>query len=334
MKKIITLLCMILLFVGCDQSENKTINSGVKTQKFVKEKFLFGTYIKMIVFSDNKEKASNAMDAAFNKIGEIDKKYNSKTEGSLIYNLNHSQNKEIKLDSEGIFLFNEIKKVYDLSGEKYDITISPLLDLWGFGHDNRTSVPKNNEIEKTLKKVNFNNVIIKNNILSLKKPVEELDTGSFLKGYAIEKGRQVLKEKGIENGFITSVSSITTINGKPNEQPWRIGIQNPSNLQKIIGLVEIKNKSLGISGDYQTYVEIEGKKYHHIMDKVTGYPVNDKKLVVVICDSSFYADMYSTAFFNMEIDQVFRLAKKLDVEILIIDSENNIQTTKNFHLIK
>lgn len=324
MKKIILSAFLILLFVGCGKSN--------ELKKIEKEKFLFGTYIKMIVFSENKEVADKAIEAAFNKIGEIDNKYNSKTRGSLIYKLNHSENKEIILDDEGVYLFKNIKKIYQISNKKYDITISPLLDLWGFGKKPRETVPSESEIKEALKKVDFSKVILEGNKLILKDPVKEIDTGSFLKGYAIEKGKEVLKENGIKSGFITSVSSIAAIGEKPDQKPWKIGIQNPSNLQEILGIVKINDKSLGISGDYQIYVEIQGKKYHHIMDKATGFPVKDKKLVVVIADSAFLADMYSTAFFNMKTSDILRKSEELNVKILVIDSQNNIQTTKNFHL--
>lgn len=335
MKKLMVLIVILLTFIGCGKEKKVFDNSfDVKEKKYTEEKFLFGTYIKMIVFSENKDKAYEAMNAAFDKIGEIDNRYNSKTKNSLIYKLNHSDNREISLDDEGMYLFNEVKRVYDLSDGRYDISISPLLDLWGFGTKERDEVPSQEEIKETLKNIGFDKVVVEEGKLTLKEPIKQLDTGSFLKGYAIEQGRKVLEEKGIKNGFVTSISSITTIDGKPNGQPWKIGIQDPSNLQNILGVVEIRNKSLGISGDYQTYVEIQGKKYHHIMDKRTGYPVSDKKLVVVVCDSAFYADMYSTAFFNMKISDIFEEAKRLNVEVLIIDSENNIQTTRNFHLNK
>ena len=325
MKKIIFLIMVLFIFAGCGQK-------NVSEQKYIEERFLFGTYIQMIVFSDNKDKAYDAMNEAFKKIAEIDSKYNSKTKNSLIYDLNHSERKEIILDEEGMMLFNKVKEVYEMSGGKYDITISPLLDVWGFNTNGRENVPADEEIQKALNIIGFDKVVLEGNKLILKEPVKEIDTGSFLKGYAVQEARNILAEKGIKHGFVSSVSSIATVGGKPDGTPWKIGIQNPADSEKILGIVEVENKSLGISGDYQTYVEINGKKYHHIMDKETGYPVKDKKLVAVVCDSAFDADMFSTAFFNMKPENIFKKAEVLNADVLIVDSDEKIKTTKSFQL--
>ena len=102
------------------------VSCGKKIEKIEESKFLFGTYIKIIVYSDNKEKAMKSIEKAFNEIQRIDEKYNSKSEGSLIYNLNNSDNKTVKLNEEGIKLFEGVKKAYELSEHKYDVTIAPL----------------------------------------------------------------------------------------------------------------------------------------------------------------------------------------------------------------
>ena len=323
MKKIIFLIVIIFTLFGCGKK---------KQERYTQERFLFGTYIQMIVFSDDKDKALNAMNKAFEKIAKIDDMYNSKNKNSVIYKLNHSEKKEVVLNDEGAYLLNKVKEVYDMSGGKYDITISPLLDVWGFNTNGRESIPSYEEIENALKVIGFDKVILDKNKLTLKENVKEIDTGSFLKGYAVQEARNILLENGIEHGFVSSVSSIATIGGKPDGTPWKIGIQNPANSEEILGIVEVNNKSLGISGDYQTYVEIQGKKYHHIMDKKTGYPVEDKKLVVVMCDSAFDADMYSTAFFNMKIEDIFKESEVLNADVLIVDSEGKIKSTKSFQL--
>lgn len=333
MKKIVFLLITLFLFSSCNLEKNEIKKEkNILEKKYTDERFLFGTYIQMIVFSENKEKAENAMNAAFKKIDELDSKYNSKSKDSIIYKLNHSKEKEITLDDEGIELFNGVKEVYNLSNGKYDITISPLLDIWGFGTNGREEIPSKEELQEALNVIGFDKVTINGNKLKLKENIKEIDTGSFLKGYAVQKAKEILEEKGIKNGFISSISSIATVNGKVDGSPWRIGVQNPTDLEKILGIIKIKDRALGISGDYQTYVEIKGKKYHHIMDKATGYPVEDKKLVVVICDSAFYADMYSTAFFNMSIENILKKVEELNIDVLIVDSNEKIVTSKNFEL--
>lgn len=319
-KSLIFLLLVILS--GC----------GKSVDKISEEKFLFGTYIKIIIYSNNRSKAKESIDLAFEKIKGIDEKYNSKNKKSLIYKINTSKNKTIEIDSEFENILEKIKDVYEESDERYDITISPLLELWGFGVKARTEVPTNKEISEALKSVNFSNVVVKNNQLRYLENTREIDTGSFLKGYAILKAKELLEKRGEQHAFISSISSITTLGEKFKDKPWKVGIQDPFDLSKTLGIVELSGESLGVSGDYQTYIEINGKKYHHIMERKTGYPVQEKKLVAVICKSAFLADMYSTALFLIPEDKAFEIAKEKGLEILIVKSDGMILKTENFIL--
>ena len=312
------------------------ISCSRKIEKIEESKFLFGTYIKIIVYSNNKEKAIQSIEKAFNEIQRIDEKYNSKSEGSLIYNLNNSDNKTVKRDEEGIKIFEGVKKAYELSEHKYDITIAPLLELWGFTDEtielSDLKLPTKEEIDFTKTFVDFDKVKISNDgTLTIESPVKEIDTGSFLKGYAISKAREILKDDGIKSAFITSISSIEVIGTKPENKLWKIGLQNPENPSEMIGIVSLKDRAMGVSGDYQTYVEIDGKMYHHILDKDTGYPVEDKKMVVVLCDNAFDADLLSTTFFLMPIGKVISYVdSRKDLDVLIVDKDMNIITSKNF----
>ncbi|EHO20344.1 hypothetical protein HMPREF9466_00955 [Fusobacterium necrophorum subsp. funduliforme 1_1_36S] len=146
-----------------------------------------------------------------------------------------------------------------------------------FEQPERAKIPGKISLEKSLKEVDFDKVIIQGNRLKLLSPVKEIDTGSFLKGYALARAEKVLQEKGLKSAFISSISSIDLLGSKPGGKPWRIALENPENINEMLGILSLKDKALGVSGDYQTYVEIQGKRYHHILDKATGYPVTDKK---------------------------------------------------------
>lgn len=319
--KLFLIFFLVIILLGCEKKEKKIED----------QKFLFGTYIRIVIYSKDEAKARKSIDLAFEKIEEIDEKYNSKNKDSFIYKINNSKEKEIEVDEDFKFILENVKKLYVESGKKYDITISPLLDLWGFGTDKK-EVPKESEIKEVLKEIGFPNVIIEGNKLKYLNNLKNIDTGSFLKGYAISKGIELLRSRGEERVFITSISSIGTIGEKPDKKPWRVGIQDPFNLEEMLGVVELSNEALGVSGDYQTYIEINGKKYHHILDIDTGYPVRDKKLVAVISSSSFLADMYSTALFLMPEKEILKFAKEKNIEVLVVKSDGNLIKTNNFEL--
>ncbi|MGL5122701.1 MAG: FAD:protein FMN transferase [Fusobacteriaceae bacterium] len=309
---------LLFLFSGC---------SDKKVKRYEEERFLFSTYIKIILYENSQIKAKEYMNLAFDEIERIDKKFNNKQPESIISRLNNSKDRKIILDNEGIYLFNKINEVYKLSDGKYDITIYPLLRAWGFIENKKEQVPTTEEIKEVEKYIGYDKVLIKKNELILQDPIKELDTGSFLKGYAIEKGKEKLVEKGVKNAFITSISSVVTIGGKPDGSNWKIGIQNPEKLEEILGVVELNNEAMGVSGDYQTFVEIQGKKYHHILEKATGYPVKEKKMVVVVGKDGFESDLLSTAFFLMKAEDAIEYSEKTkDLKIFIV--------TDNMEIIK
>lgn len=237
--------------------------------------------------------------------------------------------KGIDLDAEGNMLFDKINDIYNLSNGRFDITVEPLLDLWGFGKENPT-IPSKERLKAALKEVDYRLVIREGNHISLKKPLKQLNTGSFLKGYATARAKAILKKEGIKNAFVTTISSIETLGGKAIG-PWRIGIQNPSEPSKILNIVNLDGQAMGISGDYQTYVEINGKRYHHILDPETGYPAKGKKLVAVICKDALMGDLYSTAFFLMDTNKVIDYVETIDgLEVYIVDSNMNIIKSSGF----
>lgn len=322
LKKFLLVTATALIVLGCGKKEEKIVQD---------ERFLFGTLIKVVVYDENEKAAKEALEKAFEEIKRIDNAYNSKDANSQIFVLNNSENKEITVDDEGRYLFEKVAYIHNLSKGKYDITISPLMNVWGFGELEKATIPTEKEINEALTKVDFSKVQIDGNKIKIADSAIEVDTGSFLKGYAIQKAKELLEKNEIKRAFITAVSSIDTIGTKPGNNPWKIGLQNPENPQEMLGVIELNSQSMGVSGDYQTYVEIDGKKYHHILDKETGYPVADKKMVAVICNDSFMADMYSTAFYSMETEEVIKYAESREgLEVLIVDSDGNIIKSSEF----
>jgi thiamine biosynthesis lipoprotein len=313
-----------------------------KIQKWERERFLFGTFVGISVYDADGKAAEKAMEAAFAEIERIDAKFNSKREGSLVYKINHMENspespKEIPLDEEGEYLFSKIREAWERSGGEYDVTLGPMMALWGFGQEDpeKLRIPSAGEIASVLQTVDFSKVSFADGKLSIAWPVREIDTGSFLKGYALQRAWTVLEKKGIKSAFITSVSSIAAVGSKPEGIPWRIGIQNPADLSALLGAVDLKERAMGVSGDYQTFLEIDGKLWHHILKKTTGFPVDDKKMTVVIAPDAFMADIYSTCFFLMPVDKILDFVYTNNyLDILIVKSNGEIIMSDGFPLIK
>lgn len=305
---------------------------GQSEEKYQKVEYLFGTDIMVTVYDKDENHAKKSLDDAFKEMKRIDSSYNTKVPTSLLSKLN--KDGKVQLNEEGIMLLNKVKEGYTISKGKYDITAEPLLKCWGF-ENSRNTLPTKEELEKAKENIDFSKIKIDGNEVVLMKKGLTLDTGSFLKGYAVERARDILKKDGIRNGYVTALSSIASLGAKADGTPWKIGIQNPNNPSKIIGIVELNGGNMGVSGDYQLYVEINGKRYHHIMDKSSGYPVSDKKMVVVVNKNSLDADILSTTFFLMPISEVLKYVEsKPDLEVLIVDSNDKIFTSKGMKFKK
>ena len=322
MKKGLLIILIILSLFGCGSR---------KPEKVEGEKFLFGTYIKVIVYDEDPKVAEEAIEAAFAEIERVDTKLNAHYDGSVIDTINRSEDKRVEIDGETMGILEEVKRVYELSEGGFDITISPLMEAWGFTEAGSERVPSPSEIEEALAKVDYSKVRVEDDYLVFDKPVKKIDTGAFLKGYAITKAKGVMEEMGITSAFITSISSIETIGTKPGGAKWRIGVQNPESPSEIMKIVNLDDKAMGVSGDYQTFVEIEGKKYHHILSPKTGYPIRDKKMVVVICEDAYMGDLYSTAFFSMKEEDVLEYAESQEgLDVLIVDGNSEIVISSGF----
>lgn len=311
--KILILLVFLLLLISCNKSELKKVEE---------EEFLFGTSIKIVIYDNDSEKAKKLIKNTFKIMSEIEAKYNSRNKESIVYKLNQNPTIPQKIDSEFNFMIKKAIEASQITKGRFDITVGPIMSLWGFDELNIDRMPTEKEITEKMNLVSYKSINLNKDFIVLEKENQKIDTGAFLKGYALYKGKEFLKKNGINNGMITAISSIETIGSKPEGVPFKIGVQNPKKSEELLYTIELSDKALGVSGDYQTFVEIQGKKYHHIIDGTTGYPSKYNSMVLVLGDNAFECDLYSTSFFTMKAEEVLEFLKdNKDLEVFIVDKD-------------
>lgn len=308
----ILFLFLVVIF-GCGKDE----------EKYTESRFLFNTLITITLYSENEVIGKNALKKAFEEIERIDKEINNHTKGSDIDNINSSRGQNIKVHPETINLLERALLVCRETKGKFDITISPVFELWGFEKETQR-LPDNKDLTEKLKHVNYNNIVIEGNKVQLKDPETKIEAGSFLKGYALYNAGELLKKEKIKGAFISATSTIVTVGSKPKNNKWKIAIQNPDKEGDYLHILEVEGKSVGVAGDYQTFIEVEGKRYHHILDPATGYPITGVRMVVLICDNGYTADMYDTAIFAMGLEEGMKLMKEKNLDGMILDSIGKI----------
>ncbi|MCK4956093.1 MAG: FAD:protein FMN transferase [Candidatus Cloacimonetes bacterium] len=287
---------------------------NTKIYTFSKSALVMDTFIEIEIETKDKDGAK-LIDESINLIEKYEKKFDFYNEDSEISKINELTNSEI--DEEIFEILKMSEEIYNQTGFLYDVSVGKLSKLWDF--DNQV-IPTEDQLEQTLRQVGFDKVsYTKKNIT---KPKElELNFGSIAKGFIIDKVIELLRANNVETAIINAGGDIRIIGKK---KPLLIGIQHPrAERGELFGKISIANNAIVTSGDYERYFEIDGIRYHHILNPQTGYPANENISVTVIAENAMLADAYSTAFFVMEHDKAVELADRIDgVEVMMVTEIN------------
>lgn len=323
MKKIFFCLLLPFLVFSCREKELVRVEHN---------EFFYGTMINFAIYGENERETRNIIKKAVEEMKRIDRAYNTKSRGSILNTLNESPLEKHKMTEELYSLLQSAEKISDFVGGYFDVTVYPLINLWGFDNLEIDNIPNKKEIENALKLVDYKSIEYNKEYIKLAYEGQGIDTGAFLKGYAIKRAKDIFIENGVKHGFISAISSVESIGRRSDGKKWRIGIQNPKNPSEIINIALLEGEAMGVSGDYQTYVEIDGKRYHHIINPKTGYPADTISMLVVIAKDSFRADLYSTALFMLEANKIIELVDNIEeLEVMIVDKDNIIYKSKNMN---
>ena len=309
----------------------------------VQVRFLFHSDIKIKIpeiYDDS------IFDKLFGILENVDEKYNSYSENSYIDKINKNSGHFVKVNDETIKILSKIIHLSKIIGGEYDITIMPLIRLWGFYKQNPI-LPSLDKIKKAKRLVDYKKIIIdkKRNRVKIEKN-QEIITGSFIKAYAIEKMVQEMKKIGIKDAIVNAGgSSIIAIN------EWGIITENPEEEREILrnekGMpikitqnqyagndeyndlfeIKIKNKSFSTSNQKNTYLLINNEKYGHIISPKTGFPSQNKQ-VGVITENAFFGDIISTGLYNQTPCKFYeimgKLSKEMEISGFLIDKDGEI----------
>lgn len=316
----------------------------------VQTRFLFHTNIK-IKIPDSFE--SKVFDELFEILEDVNKNYNSYSKNSYIDKINKNNGKFVQVNEETVNLLEKVVHFSEIMNGEYDITIMPLIKLWGFYKENSDKNPENLEIKKIKKLVDYKKIIIDKKNLKVKiDKNQEIITGSFIKAYAIDKAIQKMKELKINDAIINAGgSSIVAING------WGIIVENPELEKKLLKNddgkilkitkekyegndeyndlfeIEIKDLTYSTSNQVNTFLEIDGEKYGHIISPKTGFPAKNKQ-IGIITENAFFGDMISTGLYNQSAENFYKiigkLSKEIKVEGYLIDENGEIHYTDGF----
>lgn len=252
--------------------------------------------------------------------------YNSYEGINNLYTINElydGEHRVITVDRKIIDMLLYAKKMYNVTGGEMNIAMGSVLSIW---HDYRSDaidnhygvgeLPPMDELTEAAKHTNIDDLIIdeENSTVYIADPQMTLDVGAIAKGYAVEMVAQMLEARGITGYVINVGGNIRTVGTKANGEKWLAGIEAPSEDfdEAYLAYIGLAGETIVTSGSYQRYYIVDGKEYHHIIDKDTLMPAEGFLSVSIICKNSADGDGLSTALFCMSLEEGMALIESLE----------------------
>ncbi len=294
--------------------------------------FYFDTYVELQLYGITDEDA--AKEKCRQWMEELEACF-SPSEGSELFNLNHSYTEEQKEAPLSVDMRNVLSRsLYfcKLSGGAADPTIGSVSALWDF-HSEAPAPPSPEAVKEQLQHVGIANMELNENGLLLKDPETRLDLGYIAKGYIADCLKEKLEtELKVKSGIINLGGNVTLIGSKEDGSPWRVGIKKPFGGGEALLTIDLSDTSVVTSGVYERCFTSEDHFYHHILDPQNGFPADNGLLSVsIICEDATEADALSTACFVLGTEEGLKLIERSDgVEALFLDKDMNIRTSSGF----
>ncbi len=293
-----------------------------------KTETIMGTDITITVVAHSAREGEAAIDAGMAELRRLDAMMSLYKDGSEITSVNLAAGKRpVKVSPEMIEVVEDAAEVSKLSGGVFDITVGPLVVLWQL-RLKEGKVPTDEEIARIRPLVNYRNIVIdkKASTLFLKKSGMIMDFGG-MKGYMADRVKDLLRKRGINDAIIAVAGDIWVLGHREDGKPWRIGVQHPREHDKTLAVLDLSDRYVSTSGDYERFVIKEKKRYHHIIDPRTGRPSTGVISATLIGDRGALIDPLAKAPFILGPEEGMKIVKKVGAEAIIVDEKGNVFMT-------
>ena len=297
---------------------------------------LMGNRFEITVVADNETWATERIDEAVAEIRRIENLLTTFNENSQTNLINRNAGiKPVKVDKEVFDIIQRSKRISSITQGAFDISYGSVdKKLWNFDKT-MTSLPDAATAKKLVRLINYQNIVLdeKECTVFLKEKGMRIGFGGIGKGYAAERARLILKQKGVESGIVNAAGDLTAWGHQPNGKEWTIGIADPDATHHPFSYLSITDMAVATSGNYEKFVVIDGKKYSHTIDPKTGLPVTGIKSVTIISPNAEIADAMATPVMIMGIKVGLDIINQVKgLACIIIDDNDKIYTSKNINL--
>lgn len=312
-KTIAVLLAALFLCTGC---------SGEKIPPKLSEVgFYLDTVITLTAYTEDKQILKDALQ----ECGRYEQLLSKTVEGSDVWKINHAEGAPVEVSDDTIAILQCAKKIGDLSGGAFDVTIAPVSALWDFKSGEHT-LPDADAIDRAAGMVDYTRMLIEGKTVTLPAGMM-IDLGGIAKGYIADRIKAYLEKRGVKHAILSFGGNIVGIGTKPDGSEWKVGIQD---IDKPTGEHMLVSRNTGgstvTSGIYERGFDLDGVRYHHLLSSDSGWPVqNELASVTIFSDSSMEGDALSTAAFVLGTENGLKLIESLDgIEAVFIAKDRTV----------
>ena len=282
------------------------------------------TFVEIKAFGDSAKEAVGAVFKEMERVNRLLNNYDPKSDVSKINSA--AGQKAVSVSPETIEALAGAKYYGDLSGGALDITVGPLLKVWGFAQEapGIQETPLASSLDKANLLVNYRLIHLDaiKGVARLPQKGMWIDTGSFAKGYVVDRAARLLKSQGINHALITAGGTIMAVGKKVGDTRWRVGIRHPREEGKLLGSVSLDDQAVSTSGDYERFYRYKDRRICHIIDPRSGQPVEAVQGISVIAPTAMASDALSTSLFVLGVRDGLALIKNLpETEAMIVDRD-------------
>lgn len=282
------LLCALLLLplFGCVE----------KDEAFKKQIFAMDTLMTLTAYGRKGEAGIAAAEDTINKLNAM---LDPERTDSVVYAMNNADGEIVQVSEEVAKMIHTAQDVYERTDGALDLTVYPLIKLWGF-IDGNYYVPTREEIDAELQSLCFDRIhVLYDGDYSVSMPDgAQISFGAAAKGCTSDEAIAAMRDAGVTSGIMSLGGNVQTLGTKPDGSNWNVAIQDPNDTGDYVGILSVGETAVITSGDYQRFFEQDGILYHHILDPDTGMPAeNGLRSVTVVCEYGALADCLSTALF-------------------------------------
>jgi thiamine biosynthesis lipoprotein len=297
-----------------------------------------GTRCTIAAFHDDAAAVEQAVTRALAEIARLDAMLTTWTDTSEVSRINAGAGSGdvVAVSPETYEVLDRSLWIAQASGGAFDITVGAFKGLWKFDQDNDGSLPRRSDVLARLPLVDYRGLVLdpKLHTARLAKKGQSITLGGIAKGLIVDRAVAKLRGSGLSD-FLVQAGGDMYAAGRRGDRPWRVGIQDPRagagqarSADTSFALISLENSAFNTSGDYERFVIQGGKRYHHIIDPRTGYPVTHTRSVTVLAPTSFLADTLDTAVFVLGAEKGLALVASVPgAEAVIVDAENRVHVS-------